>query len=356
MSHRYALVGLTPSERSLLDALFAQEGEQLRRVNRTQDAHLLLVNGDDRATIERVRAENPAALLVLVGQPPTAARHALAHLPVMRRPLSVAGAVAVLGTLDWPDGAQSAASTGFDHTFGTSTYPPSEPLPPPAAPAPPRPEAMRAPAAAASVASAVVAAGDSAPFAPTTASAPISTQPPPALAAPAARVPMSARHTWAVSEPVPVAPAIARRAMPEPPPSVPGDMWAEPPADVLVVSLRPLPEASTLPRGLRRMGCSVRVMGSVREALAEIRRGTARFVFLDHASLGDQLLPLARAVNVGRAVPGQAPYLVVVAHGGSVFDRLRARMTSCTWMSVPLNRERLIAFFARRGLTLPAVD
>ena len=49
-------------------------------------------------------------------------------------------------------------------------------------------------------------------------------------------------------------------------------------------------------------------------------------------------------------MPGQPPHVVVVARRGSAFDRLRARLIGCNWRTVPIERERLRAFFARRGL------
>ncbi|MDO5288862.1 MAG: hypothetical protein Q4F13_04425 [Pseudomonadota bacterium] len=308
MPRRYAFIGLTPSERSLLDSLFVHDGGQLVRVRQAQQAHLLFVNGDDRRVIERVRQDNPHALLVLVGRPPAAARQALSDLPVLRRPLDIAQTVEVLSTLDWPDGADEdeRASSGFDESLFAT------PSPPPAARRTER----------------VAVTSDPSSFAPTTAGVPMPAPPQPPE-------PKRARARLMPAPPPPPAPASSQNA------------------DVLVVTLRPQGQDYTLPYGLRRLGCRVRVIGSVREALAEIARGSAPFVFLDESSLGEQLLPLARTVNAQRAVPGQAPYLVAVARGGSVFDRLRVRMAGCTWMSAPLDKPRLVAFFARRGLALP---
>ncbi|NZA02130.1 hypothetical protein H0I39_10900 [Ottowia beijingensis] len=73
-------------------------------------------------------------------------------------------------------------------------------------------------------------------------------------------------------------------------------------------------------------------------------------MFLDQASLGDDLLPLARALTAQRPMPGHPPHVVVVARRGTAFDRLRARLIGCVWMVVPVDRERLLGFLARRGL------
>ena len=121
-------------------------------------------------------------------------------------------------------------------------------------------------------------------------------------------------------------------------------------ADVLVVAGALGQRSHTLPRGLRRIGVRVCLLEGADAALAAFKRQPLPFVFLDQVSLGDELMPLARALVALRPMPGQPPHVVVVARRGSAFDRLRARLIGCTWMTVPIERERLLAFFARRGL------
>ena len=90
MSYTYAFVGLTPSERSLLESIFAldaAEGEDLAQVRQPEEADLLVVNGDDRAVVEGLRSANPRALMVLVGRPRGGEP---VDLPVLRGPISVA--------------------------------------------------------------------------------------------------------------------------------------------------------------------------------------------------------------------------------------------------------------------------
>jgi hypothetical protein len=65
-------------------------------------------------------------------------------------------------------------------------------------------------------------------------------------------------------------------------------------------------------------------------------------------------LPLARALNALRSTPEQPPHLAIVARTGSAFDRLRARLAGCVWMKVPIDRDRLMAYLARRGVLRPA--
>ena len=105
-----------------------------------------------------------------------------------------------------------------------------------------------------------------------------------------------------------------------------------------------------MPRGIRRLGFRVRLIEGADAALAAFAQRPVDFVFLDQASLGDDLLPLARALTAQRPMPGHPPHVVVVARRGTAFDRLRARLIGCVWMVVPVDRERLLGFLARRGL------
>ncbi|QTD45766.1 hypothetical protein [Ottowia testudinis] len=326
MRHTYIFVGLTPSERSLLESLFEfdqQAGEQLVPARRPEDAHLIVANGDDRAVIEGLRASNPHALIVLVGQP---AGHPVDAMPVLRRPLEMHAVVEALSRLDWPSELQGSEPTDFGGTFGPSTTAPATPaLSTPTHPEP-TPEAPHRDASA---------------FAPTTASdlgpAPAGT----AASAPARA--LSARATWTTSEHAPLADAPARAG-------ADAAFISDPDADVLVVAGALGRRSHTLPRGLRRLGVRVRLVEGADSALRSAELRPLPFVFLDQVSLGGELLPLARALVALRPLPGQPPHVVVVARRGSAFDRLRARAIGCVWMGVPIERERLLAFFARRGL------
>lgn len=336
MRYTYVFVGLTPSERALLESLFALddgEGDELVPVAAPEDAHLIVVNGDDASVVGCLRQNNPHALMVLVGQPVGPAVDGLSDLPTLRRPLEMVAVAEVLAGLDWPAELQPAAPPAFvpsmDSQGGAPTMLPPDTTPPESI----QPGESRPPVAPASS------------FAPTTASVPISVTPAPVstLAGPA----VSARATWAVSEQAPLLP---------PNPRAERKAWRTEPftddadADVMVVvgSLRQ--RAHTLPRGIRRLGFRVRLVEGADAALAAYAQRPLPFVFLDQTTLGDALLPLARALSAQRPMPGQPPHVVVVARGGTAFDRLRARMIGCAWMAVPVERERLLAFLARRGL------
>lgn len=331
MSHTYAFVGLTPSERSLLESLFAFDadgGEQLVCVRDPGQADLILVNGDDAEVVQQLCRDQADALIVLVGQ--AKGSHALPGLPVIRRPLELAGVVAVLSTLDWPEVSRGGDRTDFSEfersRQADSASAPAT-LPPTVAPSD-MADALRS-------ASAPV---------PAMVSAQAASQPPrpPASAPSRPPAPLSARQTWAVSEPVALPVGVEPQA---------GGAFApraqDGDADVMVVTQRKGGREPTLPRGIRRLGYSVCVANGSREALEMLDQRPIPFVFLDQASLGDQLQPLARALQA-RHVPGM--HVVVVARRVSVFDRLRARVTGCVWMHVPIDRGRLVAFFARRGL------
>ncbi|MDO5691789.1 MAG: hypothetical protein Q4G70_04810 [Pseudomonadota bacterium] len=327
MLYTYVFVGLTPSERALLESLFAADvngRDTLAPVARAEDAHLIIVNGDDRQVVEGLRATNPRALMVLVGKPVGALA---ADLPVLRRPLEVGAVTRVLSALDWPADVRGTQPSDFGAMVGPLSNPPTL-APSSTMSLPPETSLPEA--------------GPSA-FAPTTASAPL------AVVSAVAGAGVSARATWAVSERAPlVAPSASRSAHAD---WGDGDsLTDDADADVLVVVGGLGQRSHTLPRGIRRQGFRVSVVEGANAALSAFRLRQAPFVFLDQASLGEQLLPLARALTAQRPMPGQPPHVVVVARRGSVFDQLRARTLGCTWMVVPINRDSLLNFFAQRGL------
>lgn len=332
LNHTYALVGLTPSESSLLESLFALDaedvdgaGDALVPVGLGSDGRapdLLIVNGDDLAVAQRLSAGYPRALMVLVGAPRGSQRVAW---PVMPRPLDIQGVVAALSELDWPQAEPSERVADVPQSAPDSaSEPPSMASRPPSTAFPS--EVM------------------SSAFAPTTASAPLSASGPPRPSEP-----LSARLAWAMSEVMP--PDLSPRLAVQPVQG--GAALRSSPAlpDVLVVHARRDGRSPSLARGLRRMGYSVMSVGSPEQAVAEMERHLVPFVFFDRDSLGADFLPLARAFHALKEAPTQPPYLAVVTHGGSPFDRLRARMAGCAWMHVPIDRDRLATYLERRGLS-----
>ena len=116
VSHSYAIVGLTPEEKSLLNLLLSS-GESgfasttgLMRMADPSQVDLLIADGDEPVEVERLRRVNPLALIVLVGRPP-AEYPELAELPCVPRPMSLEDAVAVLGALEGPDEAPTFIGT-----------------------------------------------------------------------------------------------------------------------------------------------------------------------------------------------------------------------------------------------------
>jgi len=143
VSYTYAFVGLTPSERVLLESIFAMgadEEDHLKRVRKAKDADLLFVNGDDRAVVQNLSQTYPDAKIVLVGQPPGTLPVAL---PVLHRPLTVEEVVHVLGSLEWHDDRQPSGPDEFARTFAPSTAFVGQPAAPTRAP--PQPEDTQQP-------------------------------------------------------------------------------------------------------------------------------------------------------------------------------------------------------------------
>ncbi|HNN35115.1 MAG TPA: hypothetical protein PKH18_13920 [Ottowia sp.] len=319
MRHPYTLIGLTPSERALLESLFALERDTSGAMVPTPDpreAHLIVVNGDDHTLVEQLRQDNPRALIVLAGHPAGAP---VTGLPVLRRPFDMPGVIEVLSGLDWPAGLPCVGAGEFDRTF-VSSAPTSSQLDTGAPPA-----------------------VDPLAFAPTTASAPLAPAPQGRAVAVPDRAPVSSRAAWARSELAPPPWSAAAAA-------APGGFVDDREAEVLVVTGALGERSLTLPRGIRRLGLRVRLLDGPAAVLAALDQGAASFVFLDQLSLGEQLLPLARALAARRAGNGAPPHVVVVARRGTPLDRLRARLAGCHWMQVPIDGPRLVAFFARRGL------
>lgn len=336
MRYTYIFIGLTPSERALLESLMALDsggGDGLVPVAKPEEANLIVANGDDASVVECLRAGNPQALIVLVGQPP---RSLPFDLPVLRRPLEMQAVAEVLAQLDWPEDRDTAAPASLNPVStlraGAPTIQPPVSAHPPESQSPESQQAESQPPMPQSSA-----------FAPTTASMPITAPHVSTLAGPA----VSARATWAVSERAPLiapAPRMVRRAHAATPFVDDAD------ADLMTVVGALGRRSHTLPRGIRRLGFRVRLIEGADAALAAFAQRPVDFVFLDQASLGDDLLPLARALTAQRPMPGHPPHVVVVARRGTAFDRLRARLIGCVWMVVPVDRERLLGFLARRGL------
>ncbi len=394
MTHTYAFVGLTPSERSLLESIFAMDADESSHERGDEGlvpvrlgvdkvpVNLLIVNGDDLEVVAQLHATHPEALLVLVGHPPGGQG---VRWPVMRRPLDLHGAVSVLSELDWPDTAlerrvavrqRPQATVQVSDGGQPSHQPPqlSQPSQPPSSRPPPTTFSSEDMSSA---------------FAPTTARMPM-----PAAGPAAAQPGLSARAAWAMSErgaaegpasspahrPPPSSVPMAASA-PMPPLSVPpadtvlaadddvsaaataGDALpvAEPVApapsprraDVLVVHSRRDGQMPSMVRGLRDMGYAVGAVGPQEDPVVAIKRHRAAFVFLDQHSLGKSALPLAREIAALRRSPAGPPHLIVVAREGSAFDRLRARMAGCGWMQVPIDGDRLASYLTRRGLPRP---
>jgi hypothetical protein len=286
VSYTYAFVGLTPSERVLLESVFAlgadEDDDRLKRVRKAQDADLLLVNGDDRAVVHNLRQANQRAMIVLIGRPPGVQP---VTFPVLHRPLDVDEVVHVLGALEWPEDQRPPSEADeFLRTFAPST----------------------------------AFAGGHHTSTPTSGSKP-------------SELPPSANSLLIDSWP-------------------PSRADAQPEADIMVLVGPLGGKKHTLALGLRKLGFRVRMIEGSDLGRQLLNLPLAPFVFLDQSSLGDQWLPLARSLGALGPKPDAPPHIVVVSKRSGVINRLRVRMAGCIWMHAPLDRERLKSFFGRRGL------
>jgi len=294
MPYAYAFVGLTPSERALLASIFGLEGDGMIRVRSLDDADLLLANGDDQFMVRQLRQTNPGALLVLVGEPTSME---LRSLPILPRPLELGNVLRVLSALDWPSPRQdsqpvtvTSIQTFSSADLSASQWPVSD---------------VWAPAESAQ--------------------------------------PGESRAHDSEAQPT----------QPQPLPTREGNWYGLPAnanADVLVVVGPHVGPPHTLALGLRRLGYLVAVAEGGEQALQAMERRPAAFVFLDQISLGEQLMPLARALAATRPERDGRPHLIVVARRANLFDRLRARLLGCIWMPAPVHARRIVAFFSHRGL------
>lgn len=299
VSYTYALIGLPPSERTLLESIFAldaEQGEDITQVSSAEEALLILINADDPAAIAEVKRRNPVALIVLVGEPPASFK----TLPALRRPLNAAAAVRTLSRLQWP---------ALERT-----------------PPPVRPAARRA----------------------ISAPAPM-TMPPPDSRQDAPDAPDAPDTALLAGDPA-SRQAAQRRARAEAEAARTAWQALTPDAEILLIA-RLGDRHHTFPRGLRRMGYRLQVLEDPHAALSAFSSRPYTFVFLDQASLGDELLPLIRAFSAWRSMPGMPPHVAVIARNGALLERVRARVAGCTaWMQIPIDRGLLASYFAKRGL------
>ena len=122
------------------------------------------------------------------------------------------------------------------------------------------------------------------------------------------------------------------------------------PAQVLVIA--ELGERTrTLPRGLRRMGFGVDVIGNPEHALGSLAGTEYRVIFMEQQTTASETVRWCKAlVKVCEELSLKA-CVVVVARRRSAIERWRALRAGCAvWMLVPLDRRRLLSFLTERGI------
>ena len=363
----YAAIGLSPADRAQLALLFERgviDGVRYVPAEGAQQAAFLVINADDRHALDDLRALEPAPCVVLIGH-----THWGSGWPVVPRPISapaLAAAMRQLAPLLPP------AVPGFEHTsahaglagLGRAAAPASTPASTPVAAAPAAaPLAARRRAVAATV--------DGTPDTDLQAAyAVTSPSLPPDMADSVLRTALRQQHARLRASGASEVRAAARGdstlvdiSMPSSgpasatlvasPPQAPLEAsatLASAPAQILIVAEFGS-RTHTLPRGLRALGYGVDTANGEAQALALLPTRAYRVVFLDQASLGPALWGLAKQMLAARTLAGQPPHVAIVARKQRPLDRWRAHRIGCdAWMNVPLERERLIAFLARRGV------
>ena len=358
----YAAVGLSPADRAQLALLFESgvvEGVRHQPAQGDGRPAFLVINADDRHALDDLRDLDPAPCVVLIGH-----THWGTGWPVVPRPITapaLATAMRQLAPLLPP------AAPAFAHTSARAAL---------------QADAGSAPPTMASLAARPSRDELRAAYAVTTPSLP------PDMADSSIHAVLRTRQgassgTAPDEADAPATVVDVSRADPDAGPSTRGDARATlsaAPGSLLARASAPAPHAAfddarggaqaagsllaqilivaefgtrshTLPRGLRSLGYAVDTANGEAQALALLPTKAYRIVFLDQASLGSALWGLAKQMLAGRTLAGQPPHVAIVARRQGPLDRWRAHRIGCdAWMNVPLERERLIAFLARRGV------
>lgn len=122
------------------------------------------------------------------------------------------------------------------------------------------------------------------------------------------------------------------------------------PAQVLVIA--ELGERTrTLPRGLRRMGFGVDVIGDPRHAMNTLADKEYRVIFIEQQATAGETVRCCKTLASAINALGQTARVVVVARRKSTIERWRALHAGCAeWMQVPLDRRRLLGFLTQHGI------
>ena len=368
-THRYAAIGLSPADRAQLALLFEQgldDGWRYVPSLEPGAASFLVINADDRHALDDLRGLDPAPCVLLIGH-----THWGTGWPVVPRPISgerLAIAMRQLAPLlPAPAPAFLLSDPGeLSPSPPPSTSPDSLPVsdaeakaafavtsPSPSLPPEMVDSLIASRTAMLSHIGALPAASQNHSRPPSqrdTAATPLG---PSTHASSDAGLPSGAEG-WPPPAPAPVAqqpdstPDAGRVDAPMRSPAA-GLTAPKLSAQVLIVAEFGI-RSHTLPKGLRALGYLVDTANGSSEARAMLPQQPYRVVFLDQASLGRDIWSLASTLVNSPALNGQAPQVAIVARKQGPLDRWRAHRMGCAWMNVPLDRDRLTMFLARRGV------
>ncbi len=397
-SLRVALLGFGPAEQTLIESVLRQlrpDGHSPEWTDDPGHADLILVNADDRWTARHLRLRGPTAPVLLVGDDDVGT-----GWPVMSRPLVppalLSEAIRLLPAVPSVAGERPefAATEPFAPLQASSHRAPArgfeETRPferPTTAAVPPHPPARQRPAYDSIDARSVLLWRDEKGGAPGLVDEPVPTAGPvqpigepvdgpkrlssragmPAMAGfeptreAESQLPDKLPANWRelarqrdAERRHPVAPAEAEPlsssfADPSEHPTVPPGLAAvgSMPSILLVGGSRLA--GSSLIRELRGLGCQVEHAKDRAAALERLAGQAYRFALLDDRSLKGQTRVVCRALRRRARALGSGLTIVVLSRDDGALRRLLARWAGCdTWMTLPLDRERL-ARFLREG-------
>lgn len=322
---RFALLGLSPVECSLLEALFMPRGHDRRmgdceRVNDMYRANLVIANSDDEALVRQLRQSKLVPPVLLIGE-----RHHGTGWPCVPRPIQLHRVIDVLSRNDLlPQAdapvteAQDTQELGYSTSFAETQDDTRQDFASTRADSSASPLLWR----------------DS----PTPASLPPADRRPLSLA--------SSSHDETLFPDSLFGDSVAPDPESLPPPRGAGSVQRLSAVVLLVGSPRLV--SSSLANALVRFGFQVDFAHSTVMAQERIRQHAYAFVFMDAGVLRNQTLSICSQLRRERQ---PAPHMIVVSDHGGV-QRALSRLMGCdAWMVKPLNHQELRRYLYDR---LPA--
>jgi CheY-like chemotaxis protein len=381
---RLALVGLPPDERKLLQGLFLedlQRGHGYELVGDLEQADLIIANADDVSAVRSLQTQKLLAEIFLIGE-----SDAGTGWPVLNRPIRLRAVMEAVSQVTprqremdslSPETRASDLGPAFEATMpfapldmayrpggrGDAGFTGQEDADRPqfeatqpfesedtgAMPIRPAPAPAVRPAPVDRIdAKSVLMWRD----------AQASTDPPKSKAPPLSFTPAPASLRAVASGEAPREPRAAApdnygmsSSFPESAehPTSPQSLAGDGPEEYILLVGEPRLSESSLIRALRGFGFRVDHVADGDIALTRLTSQSYRFVFLDAPSLGEQTLPVCRAIRKRGRAMGIPLRQVVIAREKQPIRRFFARLAGCDeWMVLPLNRTLLERYLRSR--------